>query len=39
MCAEIKWRRLHGFDYLAKVIEGVPFENSMELKTEDRIAA
>lgn len=39
MCAEKKWRRLRGFDYLAKVIEGVPFENGMELKTEDRIAA
>ena len=25
-CAEKKWRRLHGFDYLAKVITGVKFK-------------
>jgi len=26
-CAEKKWRRLHGFDYLAKVITGVKFKD------------
>lgn len=39
MCAEKNCRRLRGFDYLAKVIEGVPFLNGIELKTKDRMAA
>lgn len=39
MCAEKRWRRLRGFDHLAKVIEGVPFKDGRELTTEDRIAA
>ena len=29
-CAERNWQRLRGFDYLAKVIRGVPFENGIE---------
>ena len=29
-CAENRWQRLRGFDYLARVIQGVPFENGME---------
>lgn len=29
-CAEKKWRRLRGFDYLAKVIQGVPFKDGIE---------
>ena len=29
-CAEKKWRRLRGFDYLAKVIKGVPFKDGIE---------
>ena len=29
-CAEKRWQRLRGFDYLAKVIQGVPFENGIE---------
>ena len=29
-CAEKKWRRLRGFDYLAKVIKGVSFKDGIE---------
>ena len=29
-CAEKKWRRLRGFDYLAKVVQGVPFKDGIE---------
>ena len=29
-CAEKRWRRLRGFDYLAKVIQGVPFKDGIE---------
>jgi len=39
MCAEKRWRRLRGFNYLAKVIEGVQFRNGEEVKTHDQIAA
>lgn len=39
MCAEKKWRRLRGFNFLAKVIEGVQFRNGEEVITDDRIAA
>ncbi len=39
MCAEKKWRRLRGFNYLAKVIEGVKFRNGEEVITNDQIAA
>jgi len=37
-CAEGNWRRLRGFDYLAKVITGVKFKDGIETKT-DQIAA
>jgi putative transposase len=37
--AEQTWRRQRGFDYLAKVITGVPFKDGIELDTTDRIAA
>ena len=29
-CAEKKWNRLRGFDYLTKVIQGVPFKDGIE---------
>ena len=37
ICAEKRWKRLRGFDHLAKVIDGVKFINGIEdnsLKTE-----
>ena len=37
-CAEGNWRRLRGFDYLAKVIIGVKFKDGIETKT-NQIAA
>ena len=38
-CAEKNWRKLRGFNYLAKVIEGVPFKDGIELTEKDQIAA
>jgi hypothetical protein len=38
-CAEKKWRRLRGFAYLAKVIEGVKFVNGEEVTDLDQVAA
>ena len=38
-CAEKKWRKLRGFDYLAKVIEGRQFKDGIEVIPEIRIAA
>ena len=38
-CAEKNWRRLRGFAYLAKVIEGVKFINGEELTKPDQVAA
>ncbi len=38
-CAEKKWRRLRGFEYLAKVVTGVSFKDVMEVKTKDQKAA
>ncbi len=37
-CAEQNWRRLRGFDYLAKVITGVTFKDGIETKP-NQIAA
>jgi len=37
--AEKTWRRQRGFDYLAKVITGVPFKDGIELEITDQIAA
>lgn len=39
MCAEKKWRRLRGFDYLAKVITGIEFRDGIEVKKVDQVAA
>lgn len=39
MCAEKKWRRLRGFDYLAKVITGIKFKDGIEVKAVGQVAA
>ena len=38
-CAEQNWRKLRGFDYLAKVITGVSFKDGIETTNPDQIAA
>ncbi len=38
-CAEKKWRRLRGFDYLAKVVTGIKFKDGVEVTEVDRVAA
>jgi len=38
-CAEKNWRRLRGFDYLAKVIIGVRFKDGIEITADNQIAA
>ena len=39
LCAEKNWRKLRGFDYLAKVITGVKFKDGVEMKNVDQDAA
>jgi len=38
-CAKKKWRRLRGFDYLAKVIIGIKFKDGVEVTEVDQVAA
>jgi len=38
-CAEGNWRKLRGFDYLAKVIKGVQFKDGVEVTSDDQVAA
>lgn len=38
-CAERKWRRLRGFDYLAKVVTGIKFKDGIEVTEIDQNAA
>jgi putative transposase len=39
-CAEQNWRKLRGFDYLAKVIiTGVTFKDGIKATKSDQIAA
>jgi len=38
-CAEKKWRRLRGFDYLAKVVTGIEFKDGVEVTTDNQAAA
>ena len=38
-CPEKRWRSLLGFDYLAKLIEGIQFSDGIEMIPEIRIAA
>ena len=35
--AERSWRRLRGFEWLAKVVEGVKFRDGIEVKNEVRV--
>ncbi len=37
-CAETNWRKLLGFAYLAKVIEGVKFVNGKEIEQTNQVA-
>ena len=39
MCAEKKWRKLRGFNDLAKVVTGVQFKNGIEVMQDDQVAA
>ena len=38
-CAEKNWRKLRGFAYLAKIVEGVQFINGEEIEQSDQVAA
>ena len=38
-CAEKNWRRLRGFNYLAKVIAGIQFKDGIEIIEVDQVAA
>ncbi|MFT5448155.1 MAG: putative transposase [Gammaproteobacteria bacterium] len=38
-CAQNKWRRLRGFDDLAKVITGVKFKDGIEVTNINQAAA
>ena len=38
-CAQKNWRRLRGFDYLAKVITAVKFEDGIEVTRVNQVAA
>lgn len=38
-CAEKTWRRLRGFDYLAKVVTGIKFRDGVEVTDVDQAAA
>ena len=38
-CAQKSWRRLRGFNYLAKVITGVKFKDGVEVTEVDQVAA
>jgi len=38
-CAEKKWRRLRGFDFLAKVVTGIRFKDGVEVTETDQVAA
>jgi putative transposase len=39
LCVEKKWRRLRGFDYLAKVVTGIKFKDGVEVTEVDQDAA
>ncbi len=39
LCAEKNWRRLRGFNYLAKVITGIQFKDGIEVTEVDQVAA
>ena len=35
--AERSWRRLRGFEWLAKVVEGIKFSDGIEVKMQTRV--
>ncbi|MCP4977160.1 MAG: IS256 family transposase, partial [Maribacter sp.] len=39
ICAESNWRKLRGFNDLAKVITGVKFKDGVETESDDQKAA
>lgn len=39
LCAEKKWRKLRGFDYLAKVVTGIKFKDGIEATEDNQSAA
>ncbi|MCU7899549.1 MAG: IS256 family transposase, partial [Candidatus Thiodiazotropha sp. (ex Lucinoma aequizonata)] len=39
LCAEKKWRRFPGLDYLAKVVTGIKFKDGVEVTEVDQVAA
>jgi putative transposase len=38
-CAEQNWRKLRGFDYLAKVIKGIQCKDGIEVSDNNQVAA
>lgn len=38
-CAEKKWRKQRGFEYLAKVVTGIKFKDGIEVTEVDQVAA
>ena len=38
-CAQKNWRRLRGYQYLAKIVTGVRFEDGIEVETSTQVAA
>ena len=38
-CAQKKWRKLRGFNYLGKVIKGVQFKDGVEVTSNEQVAA
>ena len=38
-CAEKNWRRLRGFDYLAKLVIGIKFKDGIEVTQINQAAA
>jgi putative transposase len=38
-CAEKKWRRIRGFDYLPKILSNIIFKDGIEVSDVDQIAA
>ncbi len=39
LCAEKKWWRLRGFDYLVKMVNGIKFKDGVEVTEVDQVAA
>jgi hypothetical protein len=39
LCAQGRWRRLRGFEGVARVITGVKFKDGIEVKNDNQVAA